>query len=129
MSFIILQFSLLSINHSLPLFLPMSLQPQPKKQRTSPIIEAKSLLSNGDKEGAFGVLKKAASRGNVMACFDVGFMMIQGIGCKEDRKGGFEMFDKGIELKGHEEDMRWKSDGSATEVIGPQSMDLHGLCL
>ena len=129
MSFIILQFSLLSINHSLPLFLPMSLQPQPKKQRTSPIIEAKSLLSNGDKEGAFGVLKKAADGGNVMACFDVGFMMIQGIGCEQDRGGGFEMFDKGIELKGHEEDMRWKSDGSATEVIGPQSMDLNGLCL
>ena len=64
-----------------------------------------------------------------MACFDVGFMMIQGIACKKNRKRGFEMFDKGIELKGHEEDMRWKSDGSATEVIGPQSMDLYGLCL
>ena len=129
MSFIILQFSLLSINHSLPLSLPMSLQPQPKKQRTSPIIEAKSLLSNGDKEGAFGVLKKAADGGNVMACFDVGFMMIQGIACEQDRKRGFGMFDKGVELKEHEEDMRWKSDGSATEVIGPQSMDLNCLCL
>ena len=96
---------------------------------TSPIIEAKSLLSNGDKEGAFGVLKKAADGGNVMACFDVGFMMIQGIGCKKNRKRGFGMIDKGIELKGHEEDMRWKSDGSATEVIGPQSMDLYRLCL
>ena len=128
MSFIILQFSLLSINHSLPLSLPMSLQPQPKKQRTSPIIEAKSLLSNGDKKGAFGVLKKAARGGNVMACFDVGFMMIQGIGSEKNWRG-FEMFDKGIELKGHEEDMKWKSDGSATEVIGPQSMNLDGLCL
>ena len=129
MSFIILQFSLLSINHSLPLFLPMSLQPQPEDMSTSPIIEAKSLLSNGDEERAFGVLKKAADGGNVMACFDVGFMMIQGIGCEKDREGGFEMFDKGIELKGYEEDMRWKSDGSATEVIGPQSMYLGRLCL
>ena len=107
----------------------MSLQPQPEDTSTSPIIEAKSLLSNGDKEGAFGVLKKAADGGNVMACFDVGFMMIQGIACEMNRKRGFEMIDKGVELKGHEEDMRWKSDGSATEVIGPQSMDLSGLCL
>ena len=129
MSFIILQFSLLSINHSLPLFLPMSLQPQPEDTSTSSIIEAKSLLSNGDKKRAFGVLKKAADGGNVMACFDVGFMMIQGIACEMNQKRGFEMFDKGIELKEHEEDMRWKSDGSATEVIGPQSMDLSGLCL
>ena len=129
MSFIILQFSLLSINHSLPLFLPMSLQPQPEDMSTSPIIEAKSLLSNGDKKGAFGVLKKAADGGNVMACFDVGFMMIQGIGCKQNQRGGWKMIDKGVELKGHEEDMRWKSDGSATEVIGPQSMNLDGLCL
>ena len=129
MSFIILQFSLLSINHSLPLFLPMSLQPQPKKQRTSPITEAKSLLSNGDKEGAFGVLKKAADGGNVMACFDVGFIMIQGIGCEMNQKRGFKVIDKGVELKGRKKDMRWKSDGSATEVIGPQSMDLYRLCL
>ena len=107
----------------------MSLQPQQEDTSTSPIIEAKSLLSSGDKKKAFGVLKKAADGGNVMACFDVGFMMIQGIGCWMNREGGFEMFDKGVELKGHEEDMRWKSDGSATEVIGPRSMDLHCLCL
>ena len=107
----------------------MSLQPQQKKQRTSPIIEAKSLLSNGDKEGAFAVLKKAADGGNVMACFDVGFMMIQGIGCDVNVEGGLKMIEKGIELERHEEDMSWKSDGSATDVIGPQSMDLNGLCL
>ena len=107
----------------------MSLQPQQKKQRTSPIIEAKSLLSNGDKEGAFAVLKKAADGGNVMACFDVGFMMIRGIACDVNVEGGLKMIEKGIELEGHEEDMSWKSDGSATDVIGPQSMDLHGLCL
>ena len=114
---------------SLLLFLPMGNSVSSEDTSTSPIIEAKSLLSSGNKEGAFAVLKKAADEGNVMACYDVGFMMIQGIGCKEDRKGGFEMFDKGIELKEHEEDMRWKSDGSVTEVIGPQSMDLESLFL
>ena len=107
----------------------MSLQPQPEDTSTSPIIEAKILLSNGDKEGAFAVLKKAADGWNVMACFDVGFMMIQGIVFKRDARGGFEMIEKGIELERHEEDMSWKSDGSATDVIGPQSMDLSCLCL
>ena len=47
----------------------------------SSIIEAKSLLSNGDEAGALAVLKKAAKNGDVMACYDAGFMMIQGIGC------------------------------------------------
>jgi len=107
----------------------MPLQPEPEDTSTSPIIEAKSLLSNGDKKGAFAVLKKAADGGNVMACFDVGFMMIQGIGCDVNVEGGFEMIEKGIELERHEEDMSWKSDGSATDVIGPQSMDLRSLCL
>ena len=128
MSFIILQFSLLSINHSLPLFLLMGNSVSLEGTNTSPIIEAKSLLSNGNEKRAFGVLKKAARGGNVMACFDVGFMMIQGIGSEKNWRG-FEMIDKGVELKEHEEEMRWKSDGSATEVIGPQSMDLSCLCL
>ena len=62
-----------------------------------------------------------------MACFDVGFMMIQGIACKKNAKRGLKMIEKGIELEKHEEDMSWKSDGSATDAIGPQSMNLSGL--
>ena len=49
---------------------------EPKQEDTgiSPIIEAKSLLSNGNEAGAFVVLGKAAENGDVMACLDCGFM-------------------------------------------------------
>ena len=97
--------------------------------RGSPIIEAKSLLSQGDNAGAFGVLKKAAEHEDVMACFDCGFMMMQGIGCKKDCKGGLELLSKGVELEKESSDMSWKSDGSASELFEPQSMNLSGLFL
>ena len=97
------------------------------RQGTSPIIEAKSLLSEGDVAGAFAVLKKGAENGNVMACFDCGFMMIQGIGCKQNWRGGLELLYKGVELEKESEDMSWKSDGSVSELLKPQSMDLNGL--
>ena len=66
----------------------MSLEPQQKRRRNYSIIEAKFLLSNGDEARALAVLKKAAESGDVMACYDAGFMMIQGIGCDKDPKGG-----------------------------------------
>ena len=104
----------------------MSLQPQRKKQWISPIIEAKYLLSNGDEAGAFAVLKKAAESGDVMACYDAGFMMIQGIGCDVDLKGGLELMRKGMEFEEKLEDLSWKLCGSATELIEPQSMFIGG---
>ena len=104
----------------------MSIQPQQKKQRNSPVITAKSLLSNGDEGGALAVLKKGAESGNVMACYDGGFMMIQGIGCDVDWKGGLELMSEGMKLEGDSEELNWKSDGSATELIGPQSMIIGG---
>ena len=107
----------------------MSFEPKQKRQRTSPVIEAKSLLSQGDKAGAFGVLKKAAEHGDVMACYDCGFMMIQGIGCKKVLWEGLKLLSKGMELEKEPEDMSWKSDGSASELFEPQSMDLSGLFL
>ena len=108
----------------------MSFEPKQKKQRISPIIEAKSLLSNGDEAGAFDVLKEGAEDGNVMACFDCGFMMIQGIGCERDCEGGFELMGKGVELEKQSSNMNWKSDGSASELFKPQSMSLNSLfCL
>ena len=73
----------------------MSFQSPPKKASTSPIIEAKSLFTKGDVEQAFGVVREGALRGNVMACFDAGFMMIQGIGCVKDWEGGLELLKKG----------------------------------
>ena len=88
----------------------------------SPIIEAKSLLSNGDEAGALAVLKKAAESGDVMACYDGGFMMIQGIGCDKDWRGGLELVRKGMEFEKKLEGLSWKLDGSATELIEPQSM-------
>ena len=91
----------------------------------SPIIEAKSLLSNGKVTRAFAVLKEAAENGNVMACYDCGFMMIQGIGCIKYRKGGFELISKGMELEKESKNMSWKSDGSVSELFEPQSMVLN----
>ena len=107
----------------------MSFEPQQKKRRTSPIIKAKSLLSNGDEGGAFGVLKKGAESGDVMACYDSGFMMIEGIGCGVDWRGGFELMGRGRELEEETEDMSWKSNGSVSELFEPQSMDLYSLFL
>ena len=101
-----------------------------KNEGSSPIVEASSLFSNGDAEGAFAVLKKAADLGNVMACYDCGFMMIQGIGCKnsfESMKRGFELMEKGRALEEKSSDMSWKSDGSITELFQPQTMELCSL--
>ena len=105
----------------------MSFEPKQKDTGGSPIIEAKSLLSKGDEAGAFAVLKEGAENGNVMACFDCGFMMIQGIGCEKDCEGGFELISKGVKLEEESEDMNWKSDGSVSELFKPQSMDLDSL--
>ena len=107
----------------------MSFEPKQKKQRASPVIEAKSLLSQGDKAGAFGFLKKAAEHRDVMACYDCGFMMIQGIGCEKNWEEGLELISKGEELEEESKDTNWKSAGSASELFQPQKMDLHGLLL
>ena len=106
----------------------MSFETKQEDTEISPIIEAKSLLSNGDVAEAFAVLKKGAEGGDVMACYDCGFMMIQGIGCKYDVKGGIELMDKGMELeKDFEEDLSWKSDGSISELFEAQKMDFKRL--
>ena len=102
------------------------IKPQREDPYISPIIEAKSLLSNGDEAGALAVLKKAAESGDVMACYDGGFMMIQGIGCDKDLRGGLELMSKGMKLEEESEDSSWKLDGSATELIEPQSMFIGG---
>ena len=105
---------------------------EPKQQEGtggSPVIEAKSLLSQGDEAGTFAVLKKAAEHGDVMACYDCGFMKMQGIGCKKVLWEGFELLSKGVELEKESEDMSWKSDGSASELFEPQSMNLSCLFL
>ena len=101
-------------------------QKQEQDPGISPIIQAKSLLSNGDKEGAFAVLMEAAESGDVMACYDAGFMMIQGIGCEKDYTGGLELMKKGKELEEKTEEQSWKSDGSATGLIRPQEMNFFG---
>ena len=100
----------------------MSFEQQQEDTEISSIIEAKSLLSDGDEAGAFAVLKKAAEDGNVMACYDCGFMMIQGIGFKRDWKGGIELISKGMKLEEKSSRMNWKSYGSATELFQPQLM-------
>ena len=103
----------------------MSVQtPQEEDLIISPIIEAKSLLSDGNARGALTVLKKAADYGDVMACYDAGFMIIKGIGCRWNDKKGLDLIEKGAKLEKGSKDMSWKSDGSVTELIQSQSMVL-----
>ncbi len=104
----------------------MSLRPQQGDTRTSPIIKAKSLLSNGDEAEALAVLKEIASQGNVMACYDAGFMMIQGIGCFKDLRGGLELMRKGTKLEEDSEETSWGLYGSATALIEPLTMFVGG---
>ena len=119
-----------SFNHSpcvsFSFFIPL-FESQQMDTRTSPINESKTPLTEWDKEGDLSVLKKATESGNVMGCYDTGFVMIQGIGCEEDLKGGLELIAKrGVK---HEEsgDTSWKSSGSATDVVEPQTMRSRGL--
>ena len=105
----------------------MSFQSQQKTLRISPIIQAKSLILDDDEASAFVVLKEGAENGNVMACYDCGFMMIQGIGCETDWKGGLELIRKGMELEEESRDMNWKSDGSVTELFQPQTFNCCSL--
>ena len=107
----------------------MSFESQQENTGVSPIIEAKSLLSDGDVEGAFAVLKEGAENENAMACYDCGFMMIQGIGCEKNREEGLELMSKGMKLEEESSDMSWRSCGSATELLGPQTMNLYCLFL
>ena len=107
----------------------MSFEPKQKKQKISSFIEAKSLLSKGDVAEAFAVLKEGTENGNVMSCFDCGFMMIQEIGCEKDWERGLELISKGVELEKESPNMSWKSDGSVFELLEPQSMDLSRLFL
>ena len=95
-----------------------------KQDEISPMIKAKSLFSNGDVEQAFIVLKEASENGDIMACYDCGFMMVQGIGCEKDVKG-FQLMYKGMKLEEQSKDINWKSDGSITELFEPQTLNLH----
>ena len=86
----------------------MSFEPKQEDTGGSPVIEAKSFLSQGDETGAFAVLKKAAENGDVMACYDCGFMMIQGIGCEKDQYEGLELIETGRKLEKESSDNSWK---------------------
>ena len=100
-----------------------------KKQNLSPIAEAKFLYSHGYKIKGIATLKRAATNGNVMACYDYGFIMIQGIECKKDLEGGLKLISKGKKLEEEQEGMSWKSDGSITEFFEPQTMCFGSLFL
>ena len=98
----------------------------------SSITEAKSLLSNGYAAEAFAVLVEAAEYGDVMACYDCGFMMIKGIGYQRDMWGefvttGLSLMQRGKEIEEQTSDADWKIDGSVTELLEPQSMCLTRL--
>ena len=78
-------------------------------------------------EGAFAVLKEAALGGNAMACFDAGYMMIQGIGCVKDLEKGMGLLKKGYELAKDSKNARWKEEESVCKLFEPQPMFLRGL--
>ena len=129
-------FSPISFHKSIPFVLVlvfflfiMSFQSLRKEASTSPIIEAKSFFTKGDVEQAFGVVREGALRGNVMACFDAGFMMIQGIGCEVDWSEGLKLLEKGCSLMRDSKDDCWRRDGSLSELFESQSMNSSGLFL
>ena len=113
-------FQTIQIDFFFPLEMP-SKKGQKSKQ-ISPIIRAKSLFSSGDEQGAFAILTNAASRGHIMALYDVGFMMVKGIGCDKD-SDGWELIRMGMELEICGVDSHWKEDGSVSELFKPQSLD------
>ncbi len=93
----------------------------------SPTVKAKQLLSNGDNVRAFSVLIEGKESGNVMALLDLGFLMIQGIGCKKDMKEGMKTMKEGFELAKLWEDDGWKQDESLTSLFSGVKMCLYGL--
>jgi len=100
---------------------------QPDQQVGVFISEIKALLSNGDEKRAFDDLMKRARAGNAMACYDCGFMMIQGIGCERDWREGMELVKKGHVLAEKKKNENWKKQGSVTDVIEPQTVNLRSL--
>ena len=111
------------------IFSKMSFQPPEKKQRISSFEKAKSLFLKGDMEGAFIALREGDFEGNASACFDIGFMLIQGIGCLKNLKEGMELIKKGCDLFRNSKDDSWKSNGRLSELFEPQSMDLNSLLI
>ena len=107
----------------------MSFEPKQEDTGGSPIIEAKSLLLEKHIKKAFAVLKKGAKNGDVMACFDCGFMMIQGIGCEKNLERGLKLMRKGLKLAKKSKEVNWKSDGSVSELFEPQLMNLDCMFL
>ena len=91
--------------------------------------EAMSLLLNGDAAGAFALLKEKAESGNIIACYDAGFMMMQGIGCESNLQEGLKYMEKGMKLEEDDKSRIWKSDVSVTKLGVRQSTDLSCLLL
>ena len=83
----------------------LSQQKQEDSTIISLILEEMSLFSNRDLKGTFAVLREDALRGNVMTCFDVCFMIVQGIGCEKN----------------------WKGDGSGRKINEHDKVSLSGL--
>ena len=127
MTFFILFFLLLFLLFFF--FMGNSESSQKQEPKPSSSIRQKSSLSKEEAEEILASLKNDASKGNVMACYDAGFMMIQGIGCWRDWKGGLQLIIQGSTLESDKKDESWKSDKSVTKRIGPQTMFLRGLFL
>ena len=100
---------------------------QNRDEEASSLKNQEIFLSHEEAENVLCVLKDRALEGNVMACYDAGFMMIQGIGCWRDWREGLKLIIRGSDLEENEEDESWKLVESVTKRIEPQIMFLRGL--
>ena len=81
------------------------------------------------RKGVLGSLIEKAEDGNIMACYDAGFMLVQGIECEKNVAEGLKWMRTGRKLEEQSENMKWKLSKSISKRFGPQTMDFSGLFL
>jgi len=105
------------------------MEPTEKRRKISVIAEAKKFLSKGDLPRTFDILSKGAEKGDVMACFDAGLILLKGVGSFHDEKEGLKLIKRGMELKKAQPKEDWSSEGSVIEAMKMDSLELNCLFL
>ena len=105
----------------------MQLDPSSTLITASSFDKVERLLLRNDLEGALTFFKEAGKKGDMMACFYGGLMMIRGIGCTKDVSAGVEMMKKGAALKEILKGDERKCYSNTTEAMIEQLMNLPGL--
>ena len=88
-------------------------EPAFKRQRNHYLDDAKYSFSLGDAEKAFDLLKKGEADDDVMCFFDVGFMLIKGIGCQANQLEGLNHLIQGKKRALEYPSGSWKNVGSS----------------